>query len=407
MRYSPYLFIACLLLPGVLAVNIAGVVITPLRAVGILFFFIFVPKLFVSSIIYTRVVILDILAIVHCLWVFFALWVVHDLSKAIEAGGMYTLEFLPFYAFGRIITKNVYSLISLLRVMMLVMIVSALLAWIEALTGTNVVYKILGLDFVRIADSRLGLDRASVYMPHPILYGLFTSMLAALMIYALNAKRLKTTMVLILATFPALSSAPLISLFLQLAISTYDYVLRFFKYRWRVLIGVVLLLVLVVSVVTDGGISGLVVNYMTFNPQTGFYRMAIWDYGSAEVINNPFFGLGYNDWIRPAWMHSDSVDNFWLLTAMRYGLPGLALLFVLQYSIVTRFVRKSYGSLSPLKVGWVISFVGIFIVGSTVHFWANAFASYAFFLGIGAGLSSYSNNVLTYFRKGGLNETRG
>lgn len=407
MRYSSYLFVACLLLPSVLAISIAGLVITPLRAVGILFFFVYVPKLFISSAVFTRITILDFLAIFHCFWVFIALWVVHDFSKAVEAGGMYTLEFIPFYAFGRIISRNVYSLIGLLRVMMLVMIFSALLAWIEAVTGTNLVYKLLGLDFVRMADSRMGLERASVYMPHPILYGLFTSMLAALMIYSLNANRLKTAFILIVATFPALSSAPLISLFLQLGISAYDYVLRFLKYRWKILIGILVCLVILVSLVTDGGVSGVVVNYMTFNPQTGFYRMAIWDYGSAEVGNNPIFGLGYNDWERPVWMYSGSVDNFWLLTAMRYGLPGLLLLFAIQYLIITRFVRKSYGSLSPLKVGWIISFVGIFIVGSTVHFWANAFASYAFFLGIGAGLSSYSKNVLSYFSKGGPNEARG
>ncbi|WP_353295721.1 O-antigen ligase family protein [Thalassolituus maritimus] len=406
MRYSSYLFVACLVLPGVLAVNFGGLVITPLRAVGIFFFFAFVPKLFKSSAVLSRVNLIDILALGHCLWIVVALWGIHGFSKAAESGGMYILEFLPFYAFGRIIASNVYWLVNLLKLLLIVMLVSAGLAWIEMITGINVVYKLLGLNYGRLAETRMGLERASVYMPHPILYGLFTSMLAALMIYSLSASKLKTAAVLLFATLPSLSSAPLISMFVQLGATIYDKIFRTFKRRWKVLVSGVLSFVIITSIVTEGGLSGVIVNYLTFNPATGFYRMAIWEHGSAVVMNHPFFGIGYNDWERPEWMYSDTVDNFWLLTAMRYGLPALLLLFVAQLIVVQRFLSKDFGQLTSLKVGWIISFVGIFIVGSTVHFWANAFASYAFFLGIGAAVSSYSNNVLSYFNKDVGHETR-
>jgi len=43
------------------------------------------------------------------------------------------------------------------------------------------------------------------------------------------------------------------------------------------------------------------------------------------VRAHPVFGIGYGDWARPNWIPA-SVDNFWLLTAMRHGVPGLGFL---------------------------------------------------------------------------------
>src|SRR3954466_10503300 len=48
---------------------------------------------------------------------------------------------------------------------------------------------------------------------------------------------------------------------------------------------------------------------------------AIWEYGSASVLNNPLFGVGFGDWARASWMTS-SADMFWLVNAMRHGLPA-------------------------------------------------------------------------------------
>ena len=41
------------------------------------------------------------------------------------------------------------------------------------------------------------------------------------------------------------------------------------------------------------------ISRFTFNAQTGWYRLAIWEYGSASVLNHPLFGIGFADWTRP------------------------------------------------------------------------------------------------------------
>ena len=60
-----------------------------------------------------------------------------------------------------------------------------------------------------------------------------------------------------------------------------------------------------------------------FNPQTADGRLIILEYGSAEIARHPVFGIGLNEWVRP-WYKKQSVDNFWLSHAMRFGLPSLA-----------------------------------------------------------------------------------
>ena len=49
--------------------------------------------------------------------------------------------------------------------------------------------------------------------------------------------------------------------------------------------------------------------YFTFSTTSAYNRIIIFEYGSAEVMRNPIFGIGLGDWIRPVWM-SDSMDNF-------------------------------------------------------------------------------------------------
>lgn len=397
MDKSSRLFILCLIFPPVLSVAVGGLVLTPLRVLGLLFFFAYVPKLFHDKQGTRGVALLDFLIVLHCLWVFLALGVVHDASKALESGGIYVIELFSFYAFGRVLARNPAHLIRFLEMLFVVIGFSAILAWIEALTGVNVVYKILGMTYYRLADPRMGLERASVYMPHPILYGLFTSMMMGLIVYSIKRNRTKTSIVFVLATFPALSSAPLLSLAVQLIAYIYDNVMKQVKARWQQLVITLVLLLLVISTFSDGGIISVIINNLTFNPQTGHYRMAIWDYGSAEVMRHPLFGIGFNDWVRPVWMYSSSVDNFWLLTAMRYGFPCVLLLIVLLLMIVQKMLTKDYKQLNGVRTGWIISFVGIVLVGSTVHFWANAFSCFGLFVGIGATIACYSRDLISSY----------
>ena len=68
---------------------------------------------------------------------------------------------------------------------------------------------------------------------------------------------------------------------------------------------------------------------------------------------------------------STSIDNFWLLLAMRYGLPApfLLLLTLLSIFLALGFKKGLDDKITAYRTGFLISMIGFFVVGWTVHFW--------------------------------------
>ena len=129
------------------------------------------------------------------------------------------------------------------------------------------------------------------------------------------------------------------------------------------------------------------ISYLTFIPRNAYWRLHIWNYGSAEVLRHPLFGIGLNDWARPGWLASASVDNFWLNTAMRYGLPGLLLLVAGIVANLVGILRAELPEdLRAARSGHVVALVGTIVALSTVHIWGSTAALILFYLGAGCWL---------------------
>jgi len=113
--------------------------------------------------------------------------------------------------------------------------------------------------------------------------------------------------------------------------------------------------------------------------------LLIWQYGSASVAQHPWFGIGFGEWVRPHWMGS-SVDNFWLLIAIRHGIPAAALIFLACVAVIgrTAFTSRLPQDVQDYRTGYLISLIVFMLVGCTVHFWAAVFAWFLFLLGSGA-----------------------
>ncbi len=104
-------------------------------------------------------------------------------------------------------------------------------------------------------------------------------------------------------------------------------------------------------------------------------------------MTHPLLGIGLNDWARPDWM-SPSVDNFWLLMAMRYGLPGLTLLalaFLLHMMFLVRAKNLSEEAWM-LRLGYTVTLCGLIFILATVDIWDAVQIFVFFFLGTGAFL---------------------
>jgi O-antigen ligase len=112
------------------------------------------------------------------------------------------------------------------------------------------------------------------------------------------------------------------------------------------------------------------VNYATFSAQSSYNRILIWQFGTAEVARHPIFGIGMGEWERPRYM-SNSMDNFWLVQAVRYGLPGLMLLLG-SFFVILKRISRLHGptiEIDHLRRGVIFSVLATMITIFSVHLW--------------------------------------
>jgi hypothetical protein len=85
---------------------------------------------------------------------------------------------------------------------------------------------------------------------------------------------------------------------------------------------------------------------------------------------------------------SDSMDNFWLVIAVRYGLPALALMLGLLLGIIwTAGQRKGIPeSWRRARHAWAFTLFGITVAAATVHLWNALFVLFIFLIASGAWL---------------------
>jgi hypothetical protein len=191
----------------------------------------------------------------------------------------------------------------------------------------------------------------------------------------------------VFATFLALSSAPLLSIALQSGMLIWEYATRGIAFRIAISLAIVTGLYIGVSLVATRSPLMLLIAGATFDPWTGIYRMMIWENGLNNVWAFPLTGLGLADWARPDWMVASTIDAYWLVLAMRSGIPAflivtIALLLLLRKA-VTRSITSRNRSRRRLATGWVISMLSLCVLGCTVHYWNGLHAAMFFYIGLG------------------------
>lgn len=234
---------------------------------------------------------------------------------------------------------------------------------------------------------RYDLSRVQVVFPHSILYGMFCSLTVASIFYIYKDRIEKMVPRLGLAigmTFMSLSSGPLISVVLQCGMAAWGVIT---KDRWRLLLTIFIVLYILAKIFTNRGPVLIFVETFTFDPRSAWWRLHIWNFGSASVLNHPIFGIGLDIYEKPSWL-TDSVDNFWLLMAMRHGFVGF-LFLAAGFAFHIRAIVK-VRNLDPLgqsiQKGYTITLVGLVFTLATVHVWGAMNVMVMFFLGAGSFL---------------------
>jgi hypothetical protein len=383
--------------------SLGPIFLTSVRAVLLVMIVPMLMRLFSGKL--GRLLLVDIFFMIFVAWGVLA-FAITSPSQAISQGGSVGLEFFGGYLMGRIYISDRNSFISLCKFLVVLVVISAPFALYETFTGKPIISdffnKIPGLysNPNVMAEKRMGFERVQYTFVHPIHYGLFCSVAFSLCFVALKdvytpSRRFLSSMVIMLTGFLSLSSGALLAIVLQIFLIGWYLALAPIKYRWWLLVGLFLLAYLTIDLLSNRAPIYVFMSYATFSAHNAYWRSIIFDWGMknilGDVIENipasPWVGIGLNDWIRPSYMHSGSMDNFWLVIAVRYGIPGLVFLLIGYVSAIFRVMRRNFEGnsyLLQIRRGWVFTFLGLSFTLSTVFVWTNIY-SFVFFI-FGAGI---------------------
>ena len=267
----------------------------------------------------------------------------------------------------------------------------------ETITGQAIILKLLnslpGISSLRDIEigKRMGVYRVQLVFVHPIHYGLFCTVALAMCFVGLKGiygtgRRLFLTMVVTVSGLLALSSGALLAVVLQVILISWAFVFRATPKRWVLLLGLFGVMYVAISLLSNRPPIRVFMSYATFSAHTAYWRSIIFDWGMINVWANPIFGLGLNDWVRPSYMGSGSMDNFWLLTAVRYGIPGFGFLAIGYAWALWKIGRRNFEAdivLWQFRRAWMFSFVGLTFTLCTVHIWHTIYSFVFFMFGTG------------------------
>jgi hypothetical protein len=357
-----------------------------------------------------RLLVTDVLFILHVLWIGVSL-AVNTPSQAITQLGSVGVEFLGGYLVARAYIRSAGAFIALCRQLLIIGLCLLPLALFETVTGrAPVVEAIDALPFgssvgVGAFEQRMGLHRVRVVFVHPIHFGLFCSVIFSLVFVALKdviptGRRWIYAALIALTCFLSLSSGAILAIALQLGMILWAAMFNRIQFRWWLLVGLFALAYVVVDVLSNRTPIQVFMSRATFSAHNAYIRAIIFDAGIQNVWDNPVFGLGMNDWVRPYWL-PPSVDNFWLLMAMRYGIPGFLFLVVGYVAVILGVMRRDFSAdpvLANIRRAWVFTFLGLSFTLVTVHVWTSIYSFTFFMFGAGVWLLAANTAELAAIR---------
>ncbi len=385
-------FILALMTPSEISFAIGGLRLTPYRLILICTFFPSLMKVIRKNT--AGFLLADFLVIFNLLWAAIVISYHHGASMAIESGGVRVIELggAYFLARGHIVDERSYRG----AVAFLIFTVCLLfpITLFETVTGRHPIKElsalISGSHFYDAIRPRFGFYRAYGPFDHPILFGGFSASLFAMGWFSYRKPYSKVRLIhyvrqgiITITALCSISSVAIAALSTQFIIIGWGIVANRINKKWLLLSSIIIIMYLSVELLSSRSAIKVFLSYLTFSSNTAYNRIAIFNYGIQDVLNNPIFGIGFNVWSRPSWMHSTSMDNFWLVQAVTFGLPGFFSLFLASLLLISKKWKFLSVELINLRAGWTISMIGVVFTACTTHFWNNSFVYYGFLMGAG------------------------
>jgi hypothetical protein len=321
--------------------------------------------------------VVDILILLYIIWIAFAVLANHGTSRIVFIGST-VIDQVGAYLIGRQLIRNAADYRIFFNGILWALVFLTPFAVLELFTRIFPIHDFISL-FAQAGptsggDMRLGLFRAHTVFPHPILFGVFCSVALANLFYVFRgtfAKRWLGVSLACFLTVTSISSGPLIGLGMQWMAIFWDRISRAVPGRWAVLAMLLVLVGAILQFALPNGIMGLLIEEVAFNSISGQGRLEILEYAGAEALRNPLFGIGFNEWVRPFWRGSASIDNFYLVLAVRYGIPTLVFFTAAVLVHMALIARSSYRTEADgdYRLGYLIALAALLTMLGAVHVW--------------------------------------
>jgi hypothetical protein len=335
-----------------------------------------------------RIRAVDIAILLFSFWCVLSLAVNNGIGPSAQTSGIILLETVGPYLLARCYVRDADAFHNMVQLLFGIVCFLLPFAIIEFVSGLNILHEICPLPFGVMAE-RYGLTRVQSVFDHPILFGVFTGSIFAMAYLVLGyresiLKRVLRIGIIGATTFLSLSAGPIIAVIAQGILLLWNSLLGAIKYRWTILISLLLFIFVSVQGLANRSLPAIVSGYLTFDPQSYWFRTVIWFYGSEAALNHPIFGVGLNNWERPAWMPS-SIDDLWLLLAVKYGLaaPSFLLLALLSIFLAVGLKNGLNDRIDAHRTAFLITLTAFFLVAWTVTFWDAAYVLFLFLMGSG------------------------
>lgn len=395
------LYVIAFALPVVF--EIGSLALTPLRLMLLIVIIPLVTNLFRG--LYGGVSLIDVLFFLHVLWGTVAL-AINNPNQVVTFMGSNSIEFIGGYVVARASIRNADDFRNLCQLLIWLIVVSFPFAVYETLSGNPIILRLIesapGISSITIANSgaRFGFHRVQVFLAHPIHYGLFASLMFPILVIGFRTTlptlaRYTLALIVLACTLMSLSSGAVLAAILQSGLIIWAWVFRKVESRWIIFLALCIISYVTIDLLSNRTPLQVFMSYATFNPHNAYFRMIIFEWGMKNVWDNPVFGIGLNDWERPIYMRSGSMDNFWLVNVVRYGFPGflfLAIGFTYAFWRIGRVNLKHNPSLQQLRQGWTIAMLSLAFSMTTVHVWGNLYSFVFFFVGAGVWMINAEEN---------------
>jgi hypothetical protein len=348
----------------------------------------------------------DVLVPVTGLWMFVGPIAINGLERALVYSGILALQFCIPYMAARVFLTERGQAVKLVRILCIAITTVGVLAIFDELSRRFLIREIVGsltgysegtgADYTDVM--RGFLFRATSTLEHPILLG--TACMCGLLMATTMRGALRLFMLVgsALGLLLSVSSAAISGAIVGFAALLYNKIMRNFSFRWGlVLASAVVVATTLFSIHPDP--LGFILNHVTIDRETAYYRVLQWQYAGPLIMNSPILGVGAADeeWTNKFARSSGlakTIDATWLLMALQFGLPGSILIFlsyITPCSLSTDIGNENLNlTKQERQLGFVLSLIlGLVIyIGFTVYYWGSVYILITFLAGIRAHLGA-------------------